>query len=73
MFADEVEKVKEEEDVGKIEEVCRKWGEGLVEVAVGVVEGRWCRVVAEMISIGLPIDHISYEIRWTGNFRLVGM
>ena len=25
VFADEVEKVKEEEDVGKIEEVCRKW------------------------------------------------
>ena len=71
VFADEVEEVEEEDDVGKIEEVCRKWVEGLVEGAVGVVEGRGCRVVAEMISIGLPIDHSRYEIRWTGNFRRV--
>ena len=71
VFDDEVEEVEEEDDVGKIEEVCRKWVEGLVEGAVGVVEGRGCRVVAEMISIGLPIDHSRYEIRWTGNFRRV--
>ena len=43
-----------------------------MEDAVGVVEGRWCRVVAEMISIGMPVDHNRDEIRWTWNLRRVG-
>ena len=47
-------------------------GEGLVEGAVGVVEGRGFRVVAEKISIGLPIDHKRDTIRWRWNFRRVG-